>query len=76
MCLLLCCHVTSAYAKHSFLEKGQKQEDVELQDVNLSQSSYKHRKCQFLTKDQIKYHDKDIAPSISSCSLKPQISYR
>ena len=36
-----------------FLKEGQKQEDVELQDVNLSQISCKYQKCQFLTKDQI-----------------------
>jgi hypothetical protein len=36
-----------------FLKEGQKQEDVELQDFNLSQISNKYQKCQFLTKDQI-----------------------
>jgi hypothetical protein len=37
----------------NFLKEGQKQEAVELQDVYLSQISYKYQKCQFLTKDQI-----------------------
>jgi len=39
--------------KINFLKVGQKQEDVELQDLNLAQISCKHQKCQFLSKDQI-----------------------
>jgi len=36
-----------------FLKEGQKQEDIALQDIYLSQISYKYQKYQFLTKDQI-----------------------